>query len=104
MPPCDFFDLSSVAKTARFISEKYLSIDLLINNAGLVCMEKGYNSDGIENTFSVNHLAHFILTLHLLPNLKRAKNPRIITTSSEAHYHPNADFLVFPTGLRADSG
>lgn len=36
-------------------------------------------------TLVVNHLAHFLLTLHLLPLLKNSTAPRVVTVSSMVH-------------------
>ena len=93
MPACDFSDLKSVQKCGEYIAQTYPKIDLLLNNAGLVCMQKSFTNEGVEKTFSTNHLAHFVLTLQLLPSLKNSKQARIIHTSSEAHYIPKDNFL-----------
>lgn len=80
-------DLSSqeqIRELANKIKEKYPKIDILINNAG--CMSFGYNEteDKIERTFATNHLAYFLLTNLLLPNILKSEEPRIINVSSEA--------------------
>ncbi|HZD56534.1 MAG TPA: SDR family NAD(P)-dependent oxidoreductase, partial [Anaerolineales bacterium] len=41
--------------------------------------------DGYELQFAVNHLAPFLLTLELLPLLKKAPHARVITVSSGSH-------------------
>jgi len=80
-------DLSSqeeIRILANNIKEKYPKIDILINNAG--CMSFGYEEtiEGIERTFATNHLAYFLLTNLLLPNLKESEDPRIINVASNA--------------------
>jgi len=80
-------DLSS-QKEIRILAEnikaKYPKVDILINNAG--CMSFGYEetSEKIERTFATNHLAYFLLTNLLLPNLKESEDPRIINVASNA--------------------
>jgi len=61
------------------------ALDVLINNAGVYMNERVLSVDGFEMTFCVNHLAPFLLTHHLLPNLKSRANARIINVSSIAH-------------------
>ena len=93
MPPCDFSKLDEVQRCAQYIAQNYKTIDFLVNNAGTALMSKQFSEGGIEKNFVVNHLAHFVLTMHLLPNLKTANHARIIHTSSEAHYKPNSNFM-----------
>ena len=61
-------------------------LDVLINNAG--CVRSWYTTteEGYEQQFALNHLASFLLTYHLLPQLKRASG-RVIMTGSESHKH-----------------
>ena len=91
--PADLSSLSQVKKLAAVINEKYGRLDVLINNAGVFMRGQTYSEDGIEMTFAVNHLAHFALSLQLLPSLMMAKQGRIITVSSIAHTNgPRIDF------------
>ena len=61
------------------------SIDVLINNAGLVLGERRVTEDGFEHVFAVNHLAPFLLTNLLLPKLTGSAPARVITVTSDAH-------------------
>ena len=81
----DFASLASVRKFAEKVNEQFPIIDVLLNNAGTWEMEFRESEDGIEMNFAVNHLAPFLLTLLLLPNLKKSISARIINTSSGAH-------------------
>src|SRR5258707_533429 len=60
-------------------------IDVLINNAGLVLGERRVTPDGFEHVFAVNHLAPFLLTNLLLPELTASVPARVITVTSDAH-------------------
>jgi NAD(P)-dependent dehydrogenase (short-subunit alcohol dehydrogenase family) len=62
------------------------SIDLLINNAGVMGIPEAKTADGFEMQFGVNHLGHWSLTGLLLPALLRAPGARIVTVTSTAHH------------------
>ncbi len=63
------------------------ALDILVNNAGLYNSRYTLTPDGIEATFAVNHLAPFLLTHELLPLIRRSPAGRVLTISSNSHYH-----------------
>ena len=63
----------------------FKDVDVLINNAGVVNTSYHETSDGIENTFAVNHLGYFLFTNLLLHKLKGENETRIVNVSSTAH-------------------
>ena len=69
---------ASVRRAAAELAKRHPAIDVLINQAGLVMRERVLTVDGIETVFAVNHLAYFLLTTLLLPQLKAAKAARVI--------------------------
>lgn len=81
----DMTRLAEVSRAAGQISEKYPKIDVLINNAGVFNKRRRLTPDGNEEIFGVIHLASFVLTAALIPNLKAAAPARIIEVNSEAH-------------------
>jgi len=81
---CDLASLPSVKCAATRIMMTVGEISVLINNAGGIFPDFSLTPDGIERSFSVNHLGHFLLTTSLLPTLIESKT-RIINVSSEAH-------------------
>ena len=81
----DMTSLASVAQAAAKVAELAPRLDVLINNAGVVDTSRRETKDGFEEMFGVNHLAHFLLTMRLLPNLKAAPAARIVHVSSMAH-------------------
>jgi NAD(P)-dependent dehydrogenase (short-subunit alcohol dehydrogenase family) len=90
-----FADLSSIAEMKRVaieISVKEPVIDVLINNAGAVFMGDEKTVDGLSPTFSLNHLAYFLITLLLLPNLRASASARVICTASRAHRYAKMNF------------
>ena len=83
---CDLSLMSNIRRSAKQIRETNTSIDLLVNNAGLLPQsERQTTSEGFEMTFAVNHLAYFLLTHELLPALKSAESGRVVNVASEAH-------------------
>ncbi len=81
-------DMSSQASIRAFadaFKKKYTKLDVLLNNAGLVNMERVTTVDGLEATFATNHLGYFLTTLLLLDLLKASKQGRIVNVSSGAH-------------------
>lgn len=89
---CDLAIQSDIVKLAQDIKKEYTSLDILINNAGLILSERQTTVDGYEATFAINHLGPFLLTHLLLDLLKKGKEPRIINVSSEAHRFASLDF------------
>lgn len=88
----DLSDFSAVARMARELCERLPQLDVLVNNAGVYLPARQLNQDGIEMTLAVNHLSHYLLTLLLLPLLKNAQAPRVVTVSSVAHQSGRIDF------------
>lgn len=81
-------DLSSQAEIRRLAAEltaKYPKLNVLVNNAGGVFMERKLTVDGLEYTFGFNHLGYFLLTHLLLDALKAGAPARIVNVSSDAH-------------------
>jgi NAD(P)-dependent dehydrogenase (short-subunit alcohol dehydrogenase family) len=88
----DLSSLQEVRKLADDIRGQYERLDVLINNAGVFMTDRRLNTDGFEITFTVNHLASFLLTHRLLDLLKVSAPSRIITVSSVAHQRAQLDF------------
>ena len=82
----DLSDFNEVSEKANFIKENFKSLDLLINNAGIMHPPKTLNKQGYEIQFAVNHLAHMLLTLKLLPIIENANSSRIVTVTSGAQF------------------
>ncbi|MGC8644489.1 MAG: SDR family NAD(P)-dependent oxidoreductase, partial [Isosphaeraceae bacterium] len=80
-------DLSSQADIRRLageIKERTPRLDVLINNAGGIFLERLETVDGHEMTFALNHLAYFLLTNLLLGLLKASAPARIVSVASAA--------------------
>ena len=88
-------DLSSqqeIHRLADEFKEAYPRLDVLINNAGVIRSKRVTTADGIEMTFAVNHLAHFLLTNLLLDMLKATAPSRIVNVASGEQRNGTIDF------------
>jgi NAD(P)-dependent dehydrogenase (short-subunit alcohol dehydrogenase family) len=74
------------------IREKHPTIDVLINNAGVWTSRCELTEDKIEKQFAVNHLAYFLLTHLLYPNIARTRDGRIINIGSDSHKYGRINF------------
>ncbi len=89
--PCDFTSQASIRALAQAYRAKYDRLDVLVNNAGSVFNERGLTTDGIENTFAVNHLGYFLLTNLLLDLVIKSAPARIVLVASTGHYRGTMD-------------
>ena len=81
-------DLSSqeaIRQVARELLTRCPRIDVLVNNAGTVELNRSTTVDGIETTWAVNHLGYFQLTNLLLDRIRESAPARIINVASDAH-------------------
>lgn len=79
----DLASLASVASAAESVLKRHDSLDLLVNNAGIMAVPKGVTEDGFERQFGTNHLGHFALAGRLLPLLE-SSNARVVALASIA--------------------
>jgi NAD(P)-dependent dehydrogenase (short-subunit alcohol dehydrogenase family) len=63
-----------------------IGLDGLVNNAGTFTFWQSLTAEGFETQWAVNHLAPFLLTNLLLPELETKSHSRVITISSGSHY------------------
>src|ERR1700694_156639 len=73
----DLRDLASVREFAEGVD----SVDVLVNNAGIMAVPLARTGDGFESQIGTNHLGHFALTNLLLPKI----TDRVVTVSSMMH-------------------
>lgn len=75
-----------VHEVAEHIRDAHPVIDVLINNAGALFLQRDVTPDGFERTFALNHLAYFTLTALLLPSLAASRfTAQVINVASRAH-------------------
>src|SRR5215212_7535533 len=90
----DLTSLDSIRRAAEDLRAKHETIDLLINNAGVMMTPKSTTKDGFESQFGTNHLGHFAFTGLLLDRVLAVPGSRVVTVSSTGHR--------FARGIRFD--
>jgi len=89
----DLASLKSVADFSTRLASQQESLDLLINNAGvMVPPQRQVTADGYELQLGTNYLGHFALTASLLPLLRRGRDARVVSLSSVAARDGRIDF------------
>lgn len=89
----DLANLASVADFAARLTASESSVDILINNAGIMTPpERRTTADGFELQFGLNYLGHFALTARLLPLLRRSGAARVVSLGSVAARSGRIDF------------
>jgi len=88
----DLSRLEEVEALAAEIRERYSSLDVLINNAGVFGTSKPRTPEGLDVRFVVNTIAPYLLTQRLLPLI--ARDGRIINLSSAAQSSVDLDALA----------
>jgi NAD(P)-dependent dehydrogenase (short-subunit alcohol dehydrogenase family) len=83
--PLDLASLDSIRAAAGELRARHPSIDVLINNAGVMLTPRQTTRDGFELQFGTNHLGHFALTGLLLEQMLPVPGSRVVTVSSIAH-------------------
>jgi NAD(P)-dependent dehydrogenase (short-subunit alcohol dehydrogenase family) len=73
----DLADLASVRKFADTVD----SVDVLVNNAGVLALPLTRTADGFEAHFGTNHLGHFALTCLLGDRIK----DRVVAVTSSSY-------------------
>ncbi|MGG1550952.1 oxidoreductase [Paenibacillus ferrarius] len=89
-------DLASLASVQAFgerMNKEHQSLDLLINNAGVMTPPTRKTTiDGFELQLGTNYLGHFALTAYLMPIMRKGKKPRVIHLGSIAHRNGSIHF------------
>ena len=89
---CDLASGDAIRAAAVEIAGRWPRVHVLINNAGVSIARRQVSADGVEKTFAVNHLAPFLLTHLLLPQLRAAAPSRIVNVTSELERWGRIDF------------
>ena len=95
----DFSSLGAVRAMANEVEADHHRLHVLVNNAGVgsgkpAGTDRQESEDGYELRFAVNHLAPFVLTLRLLPLLRRSAPARVVNVASAGQYPINFDDVM----------
>jgi NAD(P)-dependent dehydrogenase (short-subunit alcohol dehydrogenase family) len=88
----DLSSLEQVRRMSRDVARRFERLDVLVNNAGTRLRERRITADGLEHTFVVNYLSHYLLTRLLLDRLRASESARIVNVSSDTHARGRIDF------------
>jgi NAD(P)-dependent dehydrogenase (short-subunit alcohol dehydrogenase family) len=91
----DLAEQASIHVFAKRVMERFpgQSLDLLINNAGVMALPKReITADGFERQFATNYLGPFALTGLLLPSINAKPGSRVVTVSSGASHQGKIEF------------
>lgn len=95
-------DMSSARKVWEFAQNfsQNNKLHVLINNAGCMVNQRELTDEGLETNFATNTLGTYVLTVALVPALKKAEDSRVITVSSGGMLTQklNVDDLQFEKG------
>ncbi|MEE3327932.1 MAG: SDR family NAD(P)-dependent oxidoreductase [Myxococcota bacterium] len=81
----DLTSLDDIRQCADGILRTHDSLDLLVNNAGVMACPLIRTENGWELQLATNHIGHFLLTGRLLPALQAGPSARIVNLSSAGH-------------------
>ena len=82
----DLADMKSVNNASNFILSEYKTLNVLINNAGVMAPPRTLSKQGLEIQFAVNHIGHMLLTNNLLKLINKSSGSRIVTVTSAIQY------------------
>ncbi|XP_041970758.1 retinol dehydrogenase 14-like [Aricia agestis] len=87
----DLASLDSVRSVANHILSTEKRLDVLINNAGALFTGNKKSKDGLLLGMQINYFGPFLLTMLLLPLLKKTAPSRIVNVSSKSYQHGTVD-------------
>ncbi len=82
---CDLASRREIERAAAEFISWDRPLHVLVNNAGVVNRDRRLTIDGVEETFAVNYLAAFQLSLLLLERLRSSAPARIVNVASDMH-------------------
>jgi NAD(P)-dependent dehydrogenase (short-subunit alcohol dehydrogenase family) len=81
----ELLSLESVRAFAKEFAARHKTLNVLINNAGVMACPLARTANGWESQFATNHIGHFLLTGLLTPLLVASAPSRVVSVSSRGH-------------------
>jgi len=78
--------LKSVEQLSTQFEQQHNQLHGLVNAAGAWYFKKEITSEGIDKSFAINYLSHFVLTNRLLDLLKATDDARIVTVAGAPRF------------------
>jgi NAD(P)-dependent dehydrogenase (short-subunit alcohol dehydrogenase family) len=101
----DLSSLGAVRKLAERILSNEERLDVLVNNAGVLCPQRRISADGVELTFGTNVIGYYLMTRELLDMLRGSAPARVVNVTSTFASDLDLDDLQFERrpydGMRA---
>lgn len=89
----DLGSLSQIREAAAEVNALDKTVDVLVNNAGVMACPYAKTVDGIERQFGTNYVGHFLFTNLLLPKMLARDVPvRVVNVSSDGHRFSHVRF------------
>lgn len=96
---------NSVREFVREFRQRYDRLDVLVNNAGVLCPQRSASVDGLELTFATNVVGYHLMTRELLDILRASAPARVVNVASTFASDLDLDDLQFERrpydGMRA---
>jgi NAD(P)-dependent dehydrogenase (short-subunit alcohol dehydrogenase family) len=103
--PLDTSSPTSTRAFAREYARRYDRLEVLVNNAGVLCHQRKTGEGAVELTFATNVLGYYLLTRELLEILLRSAPARVVNVASTYAGDLDLDDLQFERrpydGMRA---
>ncbi len=94
--PCDLSDPGSIERAAKACVERFETVDVLVNNAGVyegLGRAIRVTQDDYDRTMAVNVRGPWLLVKHLAPHL--AKDGSIVNVTSGLGHGPSAGYFPY---------
>lgn len=87
----DLASQNAVRQAVHKFKSRHSRIDVIVNNAAVLLEHRQETEDGVEKTYAVNYLSHFLLTNLLLDLLEKSAPSRVINVTSSLHANVTLD-------------